>query len=513
MNNDIDIKTFHKTLFGYRLAAHYSLTDKSRIGLQWKGSHYDIDHETTNTNKISSGNTELSLLNTINKDNYLGDYNSWNLNYRFKNDSTGHELLAAAEYGAYNSGTIAEIYEDIDNAGSTSIQRKQSDISSLISVYTGKIDYTKEWKPKGLSLETGLKYSNVSNNSNILFQEDLNGQWVTDASLTNGYTFSEGVTAGYLQLVGEKKLWSYRIGVRAENTQANGFSKLINTSVIDTNYITFFPSAYVEYQFGDSSDFSFGLTYTSRITRPDFDDLEPYVEYVDSVSSWIGNPFLTPSYSHSIEASLIYMKYASIDLEYSYTQDAMYDIVEQANDGSNSFTGQTRNIEKAESYTIGLNLPYEVKGWTTYNAIGYSINSFTFSDRGTIKTLTLPFWYLYMYNQFNFPEDFSLEITYQYYSNGLEGIFYFDPIHQLGASITKKMFKQKFIVRFEVRDILKTYREKGTSKLEGFSLVYNNNYDTQVFRLVLTYNFGKLKKADYKDRSVTKEERQRINRD
>ena len=74
------------------------------------------------------------------------------------------------------------------------------------------------------------------------------------------------------------------------------------------------------------------------------------------------------------------------------------------------------------------------------------------------------------------------------------------------------MFKKKFIVRFEMRDILKTYREKGTSSLEGFDLTYNNNYDTQVFRLVLTYNFGRLKKADYKDRSVSKEERGRITR-
>jgi hypothetical protein len=513
MTNKIETKISNKLVYGYRLKADYSLSKNSKIGVQYKRFHRDAANETTNNNIIDTEGIVLSTLNTLNKTDILSGNNSWNFNYRFNSDTTGNDLIAAFEFANFDSENTGNIAEDIAYTVSNVNNTKRSIGSNKISIYTGKIDHIKNWKAKELTFESGLKYSSTTNNSDILFQQNIDDVWVDDLNITNGFKFDEQIGAGYLQFVKKKNRLNVRGGLRAEHTQTYGFSNAADSVVFDSSYVNFFPSAYIGYKFSDSLDLMLGITYTSRISRPSYQDLNPFIQYIDSVSAFIGNPYLTPSYTHSLEASLIYMQYASIDFGYTHTRDAMYMIVNKAEDGSNSFTAQTQNIEKAETYSIGLNLPYELDWWTTYNSFGYVKNAFTINDKGTIKTLTRPFWYMYLYNEFRFPKDFSMETTFEYYSSGIDGIFEFNPIHQLGGSITKKFFDKKLTVRFSARDILRSYKEAGTSTLEGFNLVYSNLQDTHLYRLAITWNFGKLKKADYKDRSVNQDEMNRIKQD
>ena len=490
---------------GYRLGADYYIGDYHRIGFQVKGYLSDNSYTTDNYNTITEPGNIITKLHTQTETSGINGNNSFNLNHLWNNDSTGNELFTAFEYALFDSETIGNINEDISENNNT----KRSTGISDIAIITGKTDFTHYWEGIELTLEAGAKYFQTTNNSSVLFEQYSGGQWVSDSSITNGFEFNEGVGAAYFQFLGTVGKLDYRAGLRAEHTNTYGFSNTYNTEVIDTNYLNLFPSGYLGYNFTD--DLQLGLTYASRINRPGYGDLDPFVDYIDSVSAMIGNPLLRPEYATSIEASLIYMQFASIDFSYSRTNDAMYAIVER--DENNGVIAQTRNIDYDESYLLGINLPYEFPWWLTYNAFGYQWTTVQFKDQGEVTTIDKPFWYVYLYNEFRFPEDITLEITYEHYSSGISGIFHFNPIDQLSASISKRFFDDKLNIRFMANDILHSYKEEGNSTVDGFGLLYKSTYDSNTFMLAVSYNFGRLKRPDNSDRSVNQEEMDRISTD
>ncbi len=223
-----------------------------------------------------------------------------------------------------------------------------------------------------------------------------------------------------------------------------------------------------------------------------------------------GNPYLLPEYTNAFEATLTYMKEASIGFEYSRTNGALNLVVDKLNNGTDAFIAMTKNLDYSETYSYNIALPYELKWWTTYNAFGYAVNTFVYKQNGIQVKNKQPMYYVYLYNEFRFKKLFSMEITYQYTSGGVDGIFTYKPFYQLGANIKKTFFKDKLTVRLIANDILSSFKEWGGSNIPGYNVTYFTKYQTHYYMLSLNYQFGKLKAPDYKDKSVNQDEFNRI---
>jgi iron complex outermembrane receptor protein len=433
--------------------------------------------------------------------------NGFNLHYKFRNDSTGVNWNTSIDYTWYTSKDQGAITENPNDTGGSD-HEKLSTGTNGISLLTGKLDYNKKlndhWK-----FSLGAKYYGISNNSNLLFQELVGTNWVSDTSLTTGFNFAEGVGAAYAQTVYKKDKFNMRLGIRGERTQTAGTSSLTNASVIDTAYMNLFPTAFFGYKF--SKDLVLGLNYTSRFNRPRFQDINPFVEYLDSVSAFIGNPLLLPEYSHSARASLTYLEAASIEIGYTRTPKERLTMVER-NLITNGFLVQDQNINFGQSFNIDLTLPYQTKKWTTYNGIGYAYTTYNFNDPGTgeLREISVPSFNWYVYNEVQLPWNFSIQGTFWWTSSGLEGIFEYQKIYGLNATITKKFFDDALSLSLTGNDILSSYIEQGKSNLEGFEVQYKDRYDTHFWQIRIQYAFGKLKGFDAKDKAGNREETGRI---
>jgi len=503
LTNALDINNWN-----VRLGIDYSIDSLSSIGFQWKSIHDNVQTTTANINDLLDSNlNSIQRLVTATNRHALMSNNGFNLHYKFRDDSTGVNWNTSVDYTRYTSKDQGEITENPDDTGGADHERLSTGTNG-ISLLTGKIDYNKKindhWK-----FSLGAKYYGISNNSNMLFQELIGSNWISDTSLTTGFNFAEGVGALYAQTVYKKKKFNMRLGLRGERTQTAGTSSLTNENVIDTAYMNLFPTAYFGYKF--SKDLVLGLNYTSRFNRPRFQDLNPFVEYLDSVSAFIGNPLLLPEYSHSARASLTYMEYASIEIGYTRTPKERLTMVER-NLITNGFLVQDQNINWGESFNIDLTLPYQTKKWTTYNGIGYAYTTYNFNDPGTgeLREISVPSFNWYLYNELQLPWDFSIQGTFWWTSSGLEGIFEYQKIYGLNATITKKFFDGALTVSLTGNDILSYYIEQGKSKLEGFEVQYQDRYDTHFWQLRLRYSFGKLKGFDAKDKAGNREETGRI---
>jgi hypothetical protein len=492
----------------YKIGLTYTIDSSSTIGFQYNGFYSKNKNITDNVNDVyKNAVPQLSIqTSTIAKPILFN--NSAIINYSKKLDTLKSELTAAIQYGNFSANNLDEITQQIIIGNTINKQVRRNKGINDIQVLTSQIDLNKSFNKKW-TFESGLKNSYILNQSEINLENySSSDEWISDPTYFNGYKYTEDILAGYTQLRFSKNKINIRAGARAEYTNSKGFSKITNTQVINRTYLNIFPSAYLGYDF--TKDLNASLTYTSRISRPTFQDMNPFINFIDSLSSFRGNPYLLPSYTHSAEASIVYMKEASLTCNYTRTNGAMNLVVDKLNDGTDSFIATTKNLNYSETYSAGITIPYELSWWTTYNYFGYMLNKFSYNSEGVIIENKKPMFYVSLYDEFRVKKIFSMEVTFEYTSSGVDGIFGFDPFYNLGATLKKTFFKDKLTCRLIANDILSTSYTKSHSKVEGYNVNYISKNNSHYFLFSLNYRFGKLKANDYKDKAVNQEEYDRI---
>jgi len=85
---------------------------------------------------------------------------------------------------------------------------------------------------------------------------------------------------------------SYQAGLRAEYTDSEGdLTSVTNVAdqKVSRNYIDFFPNAGITWQVNQNN--SLGLSFSRRIDRPKYLELNPFENKLDELSYQKGNPF------------------------------------------------------------------------------------------------------------------------------------------------------------------------------------------------------------------------------
>ncbi|MEI7597004.1 MAG: outer membrane beta-barrel family protein [Bacteroidota bacterium] len=484
----------------------YNIDSLNSIGFNYSAYYSDWRIKTENSNLIKL-NRVGTTINTNTTGKNITNYNSLNLNYKKLFLKNKAELNTAVQYTNYSIDNIDLINENIiglniDELKKQNISGSNINISTAQSNLLVNIDSTSK-------LQAGIKYSNISNGNRISFNQQNNiGTWVPDLERTNNFYYDENIAAAFIQYNKDFKKVKTEMGLRSEYTKTLGYSILKSNPAVDTNYVNLFPS--IKANWNLARDLNFIAGYSYRIDRPNYDDLNPFISYIDSVSCMKGNPKLKPQYKQSFETHLVYMEYASIDFEYARTKDFMATFVGKSTDGKNNFYLQTANYDLVETYTYGIVLPYELKWWTTSNGFGYINSTFNFKYLDKSIKLKRPTYYFYIYDEFRIPKICNIELNFRYFSGGVNGMFEAYSNYQLDISVSKKLLKEKLIINLSAEDILNSYVDSGKSFVPGYEVGFKSHYDTRIFVLGIRYSFGKLKKADVKEEMIGDEEQGRV---
>jgi outer membrane receptor protein involved in Fe transport len=507
MYNKIYTVTNNKNVNYYRLGLSYNIDSLSNVNFQYNGSYINNLDNVENTNIIYKDKAQQYKLQTITAGNYITLNNSGNINYSRKLDTLESEFSATAQYANFNSNNNESISQ-LTSVDTVDFQQNKRNISkNNIDLYTVQLSLDKSFGPKW-KLETGIKEAYTNKTSEIKFDNYSFGEWIPDPNYYNGFLFEENIFASYLQMRYKQKKLNCRVGARYEYTTNYGFSKALNQRILSRQYSNLFPSAFVGYEL--SNIFSIALTYSSRISRPAYQDLDPFINYIDSLSSFRGNPYLKPEYTNAFELSFIYLKKMSLTLAYSRTDDAIKLTVDKLNNTSDAFIAMNKNLAKSEGYSVGLNIPYELPWWTTFNYFGYSLSSFTYGSSSVLIHNTQPAFNIYTYHEFRVKKLFSIEATFNYRSGGADGIFVLNRFYVLSANIKKKLFDDKLVIRFIANDILKSGYTSGNSNVTGYNVSFLSRVNSHYYMLSMSFRFGKLKNQDIKDKSINGDESDRI---
>jgi outer membrane receptor protein involved in Fe transport len=230
-----------------------------------------------------------------------------NLNYKYDNKK-GTIFNFDIDFGKYsreNFNLQPNIYFNGDETQVLSQSTFYIVSPTTINLFSTKVDYEQNFLKGKLSF--GAKIAKVNTVNDFDFFNRENGNDNLDNSRSNEFNYDEIVTAAYINFNKKIKKFNFQFGLRAENTNSKGTltsTQTSNNDIVERNYTDFFPSAGITFQPNQTN--SLALNYSTRIQRPNYQNLNPFENRIDELSFRKGNPFLQPQYTNNLKLSHTY---------------------------------------------------------------------------------------------------------------------------------------------------------------------------------------------------------------
>src|SRR5699024_2978630 len=122
------------------------------------------------------------------------------------------------------------------------------------------------------------------------------------------------------------------------------------------DYLNLFPSIFVQQKVSDNYQISYN--YSRRIDRPQYNNLNPFIFYLDPYTWAQGNPYLRPQYTNSFEIKQTFKRSYNLTLGYSLTKDFMAEVPEQNNSDKTTVFSQ-RNVDDFQNISAALVAPIQ----------------------------------------------------------------------------------------------------------------------------------------------------------
>lgn len=509
-HNETEERAKLTNVSNYRLGINYDLNKHSDLSLQYDGLYNRYDLPINALTTINSSLGDKTILNVVSNDLTINTNNSFNMNYNNQIDTLGSSLFIGTQYCNFNTLLYDQIDESMQlNDSINSRAFRINDGLNVIQLFTAQIDYLKVFKNNS-KLELGAKYSDISNNGRIKFKSRVDGSevWQEYPQFTNNFLYLEKVPAIYGQYSKTiKEKWQTSFGVRSEFSHVEGISKIMNTKVIDSNYINFFPSAKITFTKNENTSHS--LSFSSRINRPMYQNIDPFVWYNDSLTSSQGNPKLIPANDYSGEFQTIYKAF-SVRVGYTYTKNTIRGLPIIGQNGPNSIIYSKFNLKHSHQFNCSFEIPIEKKYINSYNTISGSYEKVAAFAADISTQQAKPQLYIYSYNQLKLIKNLKIDVSGEFTSAYSNGITNYKANCSFGLGVSKSFFNKKLVTRLMVNDLFRTYYTAGNSSIGIIQSSSHSKLNTFFIRLSLVYKFGRMKEPTNKNKTVNDDEFNRI---
>ena len=286
---------------------------RSGVGFDWDISKNNIITGSVGYNQFSNENQGITYQEELVQDfssNILSDIyttrNSdsrmkvhsvdWSLDYKKKFKTEGQELdfQYISSNGIPNSNYIqSQTYlgQSLPYSGSASINPGTDNESNISVDYVHPVN-------KNFMIETGGKmtHQNLKSNSIVSVFNPSSELYIPDAFQSYSLNYIMDIYAGYLSGTFKMLNWlNVKAGVRYEFTDVK--VDFPNTSI--PSYGTFVPTAVISHDFSKTQ--SIKLAYGKRIERPEYRELNPFINLSDPYNITTGNPLLKPEIGNNFE--------------------------------------------------------------------------------------------------------------------------------------------------------------------------------------------------------------------
>lgn len=502
----------------YKAGADFFINKKSTIGFIVNGNVSDNVVETEGPMQIiyqPTNTVDRLLIASGDNDSKRSNVNA-NINYRYA-VTGGTELNIDADYGKFSIRSNQFQPNDYYNAGGNI--KLYSNVYRMISptdidIVSVKADYERNFYKGKLGI--GAKIGYVKTDNDFKRYDVISGNDVYDKDKSNRFKYTENINAGYVNYNRAFKGFMLQVGVRVENTISDGRSTGLqydNTtstyknfdSSIHRNYVDVFPSAALTFNKNPMSQF--GLTFSRRIDRPAYQDLNPFEFKLNDYSFMKGNTNLKPQYTNSFGLTHTFRYKLNTQLNYSHVKD-IFTQIPDTTEGSKSFMSK-RNLATQDIVSLNISYPFQYKWYSFFVNVNSYYSKYKANFGGGDRNVDLDVTALsfYMQNSFNLGKGYKAELSGFYSSPTIwQGTFKSIAMYSIDGGLQKTIFKGKGMLKASVTDIFRLMKFKGYTNFTGQFTEASGRWESRQLRLNFTYRFGNAQVKAARQRKTSIEE-------
>lgn len=480
-----------------------------------------------------------------NSDVYRSAYNA-DLLWMHKFKKEFRTLSISSSFNHNNSNSDGYLYSKIDfyknnTVDSSNIIDQRNLITNNSNSISSKIAYT-EPIVKDFYMETSYAVVyNKRNNIREILAKSATGYNNRIDSLSNEYEYNDISNSPGLSFRLTKKKVNASFGSTVGFTNYEQLNKTLNTKR-EYSFTNYYPRANFSYKIKPQSGIWF--SYNGRSSAPNLDQLQPIKVNTDPLNIYIGNPDLKPSFSHSFSLSYNSWKMLSersiyIGINGGFTQNSFATLNYIKNAVRTTQTVNTNGVNYFSLYTWynkklkKANIDFGLSPNISFN----NYVDFIADNKGNaLKNITKNTGYMFRFSigrdvekkyRINLEPYFGYNIakgtvnkiaSAEYWSSGVDfrSTVYLPKKFEINntvdaefrqkdkrfptnnnfvfwnADIQKKLFKDKFIIKLSVNDIL---NQKNGYRRNFGSSSFTETYNTVLRRHYLIgfiWNFTKM---------------------
>lgn len=384
----------------------------------------------------------------------------------------------------------AQSFSDVTTSDNDVDVRLTNTGDNKYHIHSAKLDAILPFR--SFRMEAGLAFTSIGNNATLDVHRRENNSWILDAQQSNAFDYDENSAVAYMSV--ERNFTNSlfgKLGLRYESTRTKGYQRVSGERNSDS-YNHLFPT--LNFSWNSQNAGRLSASYSMGITRPNFNDLNPYKYYTTTSDYVSGNPDLQPSIAHNAEISYSFKGIYAV-LYNSYNNDAIGYITRFNTDGS-QFTIPENHIN---SNKTGLYASYyrSLFGWWNLNLGGEVFHTYAKSKLADYRNDDDSGWSgkveLSTSFMLNRQKSLVLDVRFNHYFPYHERMIRYEAMSLFGCSLRYSLLNDRLTLTASVSDPFGWNVTKSTAIYHDYSVYTRNDIHAHSVSFRISYSFGRSK--------------------
>ncbi len=491
------------------------------------GKFYSIDNMNMETQSSTSWLQEIESVNHMRNNEFFGKFGlSWMIN---EHHSIGAYYMNGvalqkpnSDYSStsYANGNLDDEVSSVKNGRNHTVPKHHTNVYYNGEVGKLGIDFNMDYMWRKKRESSNQSETNMNNENNLVTSTSIGHSrmfaeklvlsyplWKGQLEVGNEYTASQMLNdfninmatignsniksdeknmAGFLsigQLFGKTAV---EVGLRYEHVN---FKYTENGQLLEDQSKTYnnvFPSLSISTEIGKAQ---LALSYTSKMQRPSYDDLDGTVNYVNRLTLGSGNPYLSPVKKHSVELMGAWKQFF-VKVSYEYKKDAIINISRPYDENGEMKLLTVVNTPKIQELQVFLGTQFQFGIWQPKVNVGIIKQWFTGEYLDGRKSFNNPWGIVQFQNAIHLPGDIWMNIDMEWNSRGNKENMKLGSSSYLNAKLYKAFCKNRFSAALEANDIFNKSNRAVQFYNKDVMLWQSSTSDNRALLFTLQYNFN-----------------------
>ncbi|CAI2767889.1 outer membrane beta-barrel family protein [Flavobacterium collinsii] len=494
-NNNV-VTTLHQyddnkrnnSIYNIYIGGDYYINAKNTLTGSYYHDRNNNNYKTAYTYRYSNAaQTTDSIINRFENYKEPKNYNALELNYVKTFDKKDKKWTTSLQYDFWNDDENQYIDQQKTLPYEPEVSNLYTrDIESSNDIFI-KSDFV---NPIGENskIEMGIRSDLRALRSDYytILDEVLQDQF------TNKLKYDENLYSAYFQFGSKIKKFNYLVGLRTELSDIK-IADTKNTFSNTKNYINLFPTLHLVYNLTEKTDLQ--LSYSKRINRPRFWQLNPFSGLSDLRNLTVGNPDLNPMFTNSFELTLLAKRgkfSINPSVYYQHTTNFFEYILQRT--AENYFVTTPVNLDTEDRYGVEVSSTYSPANWLR---LSLDFNYYKFKQQGTYETVVYDVedqtWLSNFRSVVKFPKIISGEFSFKYRgkNQGVQSLT--EAQYTANIGLNRDFFNDKMSVTLNVNNLFNSQITKQVVNAPLYYLESEFRAQGRYIRLTVIYRFNRKK--------------------